>query len=171
MISDIIFKLKSLFSYCVTICKFKSNRIFFGSFHTNGVPYVRILKGGSVIIGSHLIMNNGMAGNQIGYGKTPCTLISIGDYTMIGSGVKIYTSDFHPLDAKSRRVPKLNVTERKSADVVIGKDCFIGAGSIILKGVTIGNNSVVGAGSVVSKSIPDNSIAVGNSCKVVKTNI
>lgn len=51
--------------------------------------------------------------------------------------------------------------------VFIGNDCFIGFGAIILPNVRIGNNCIIGAGSIVTKDIPDNSIAVGNPCKVV----
>ena len=51
--------------------------------------------------------------------------------------------------------------------VFIGDNCCIGLGSIVLPNVRIGNNCIIGAGSVVSKDIPDNSIAVGNPCKIV----
>lgn len=54
--------------------------------------------------------------------------------------------------------------------VTIGNDVWIGGGTIIISGVTIGNNVVIGAGSVVAKSIPDNVIAYGNPCKVVREN-
>ena len=50
----------------------------------------------------------------------------------------------------------------------IGRNCWIGAGAIILPGVTIGDNTVIGAGSVVTKDIPDCSIAVGNPCRVIR---
>lgn len=56
------------------------------------------------------------------------------------------------------------------APVVIGDNVWIGGGAIILPGVTIGNNAVIGAGSVVTKDIPDNVIAVGNPCRVIKEN-
>jgi len=52
--------------------------------------------------------------------------------------------------------------------VDIGDDCWIGAGAIICPGVTIGKNSVIGAGSVVVKDIPENSVAVGNPCRVIR---
>ncbi len=51
--------------------------------------------------------------------------------------------------------------------VRIGDNVFVGAGSLILPGISIGNNSIIGAGSVVNKSIPENSVAVGNPCKVI----
>ena len=51
----------------------------------------------------------------------------------------------------------------------IGNDCWFGANVVVCPGVTIGNNCVIGAGSVVTKDIPDNSIAVGNPCRVLRT--
>ena len=67
-----------------------------------------------------------------------------------------------------RRNPIIDQKNRKSAPVVIGEDCFIGAGTTILKGVTIGDRVVIGAGSVVTKSIPADCIAAGNPCRVIK---
>lgn len=95
--------------------------------------------------------------------------ITIGDYTLLGGGVKVYTSDFHSMDYKKRRSPgKMDQGDRKCAPVTIGHDCFIGAGSIILKGVTIGDYSIIGAGSVVTKSVPSGEIWAGNPARFVK---
>lgn len=58
----------------------------------------------------------------------------------------------------------------RTAPVIIGDNVWIGGGAIILPGVTIGNNVVIGVGSVVTKDIPDNLIAVGNPCRVIKEN-
>ena len=52
--------------------------------------------------------------------------------------------------------------------IIIGNNCFIGARSTILPGVTIGDNTIIGAGSVVTKDIPSNVVAVGNPCKIIK---
>ncbi len=105
-------------------------------------------------------------GNNV-YFNTNCTvldsaIVEIGDYTMIGSGVQICTP-LHPLDAVERRKGL-----EKALSVTIGKDCWIGSGAIILPGVTIGDGTTIGAGSVVTKDIPENCVAVGNPCKVVK---
>ena len=54
--------------------------------------------------------------------------------------------------------------------VTIGEDCWIGGGAIILPGVTIGDNVVIVAGSIVTKDIPDNVIAAGNPCRVIRAN-
>ena len=57
----------------------------------------------------------------------------------------------------------------RAEPVKIGSGCWICANVVILPGVTIGDNCVIGAGSVVTKSIPDNSVAVGNPCRVLRT--
>jgi maltose O-acetyltransferase len=87
--------------------------------------------------------------------------VSIGSYSQFGPAVQIYTAT-HPLDAKLRRTVELGKS------VSIGDDVWIGGGAIILPGVTIGSRSVIGAGSVVTRDIPEDVVAVGNPCKVIK---
>jgi maltose O-acetyltransferase len=87
--------------------------------------------------------------------------ISIGDYSQFGSGVQILTP-LHPLNAALRR------EQEYGAPVTIGSDVWVGSGAIILPGVTIGSRTVVGAGSVVSRSLPDDVLAVGNPCTIVR---
>ncbi len=88
--------------------------------------------------------------------------IYVGDYTMIGPNVVIATAS-HPINPELRqRVTQFNL------DVHIGKNVWIGAGAMILPGVSIGDNSVIGAGSVVNKDIPANVVAVGNPCRVLR---
>lgn len=100
-----------------------------------------------------------------------CNKITIGDNSGIGPNVQIYAVG-HPIDPEERlsRNPKNEFPFWKSftAPVTIGKNVWIGGGSIILPGVTIGDNTTIGAGSVVVKSIPANCLAVGNPCKVIK---
>jgi maltose O-acetyltransferase len=88
--------------------------------------------------------------------------ITIGDYTLFGPGVQIYTAT-HPLDAMTRR------TVESGKPITIGSDVWIGGGAIICPGVTIGSRTVIGAGSVVTRDIPDDVVAVGNPCRVIKT--
>lgn len=84
-------------------------------------------------------------------------------------GEKIYSSDFHSLNYMDRRdCKKADRQHRNSAPVMIGDDCFIGAGTIILQGVTIGCRTIVGTDSVITKSLPADCIAGGNPCKVIK---
>lgn len=88
--------------------------------------------------------------------------IYIGDHTMIGPNVTIATAG-HPI------LPELREKEMQyNVDVKIGRNVWIGAGAIIVPGVTIGNNTVIGAGSVVTKDIPANVVAVGNPCRVMR---
>ena len=90
------------------------------------------------------------------------THIYIGDYTLIGPNVTIATAG-HPIAPKLREQ-----LYQYNRPVHIGRNCWIGAGAIILPGVTIGDNTVIGAGSVVTKDIPANVVAVGNPCRVMR---
>jgi maltose O-acetyltransferase len=87
--------------------------------------------------------------------------IQIGDYTQFGSGVQILTP-LHPLDPDLRRV------QEYGKPISIGSDVWVGAGALILPGVTVGSRTVIGAGSVVTRDIPDGVLAVGNPCRVVR---
>lgn len=90
------------------------------------------------------------------------THIYVGDYTMFGPNVVIATGG-HPL------LPELREKGYQyNAAVRIGKNCWIGAGTIIVPGITIGDNVVIGAGSIVTKDIPSNTLAVGNPCRVLR---
>ena len=90
------------------------------------------------------------------------THIYVGDYTMIGPNVTIATAG-HPI------LPELRQKGYQyNAPVHIGKNCWLGAGVIIVPGITIGDNVVIGAGSIVTKDLPDNVIAVGNPCKIMR---
>ena len=90
------------------------------------------------------------------------THIYVGDCTLFGPNVVVATAG-HPIDPELReKAYQFNMP------VKIGKNCWIGAGAIILPGVTIGDNTVIGAGSVVTKDIPSNVVAVGNPCRVIR---
>ena len=90
------------------------------------------------------------------------THIYVGDCTMFGPNVTVATAG-HPI------LPQLRAQGYQyNASVHIGKNCWIGAGAILLPGVTLGDNVVVGAGSVVTKDLPDNVVAVGNPCRVLR---
>lgn len=90
------------------------------------------------------------------------THIYVGDYTMIGPNVTIASAG-HPI------LPELREKAYQyNSPVHIGKNCWLGAGIIIVPGITIGDNVVIGAGSIVTKDIPSNVIAVGNPCRVLR---
>ena len=88
--------------------------------------------------------------------------IYIGDHVMIGPNVVIATAG-HPIDPELRQK---NLQFNK--DVHIEENVWIGAGVIIMPGITIGKNTVIGAGSIVTKDIPENCVAAGNPCRVLR---
>ena len=91
------------------------------------------------------------------------THIYIDDYAMIGPNVTIATAG-HPI------LPQLRQQGLQfNMPVHIGKNCWLGAGVIVLPGVSIGDNTVIGAGSIVTRDIPANVIAVGNPCRVMRS--
>ena len=90
------------------------------------------------------------------------THIYVGDYTMFGPNVTVATAGHPILPQLRQRGLQYNMPVR------IGKNCWIGAGAILVPGVTIGDNVVVGAGSIVTKDLPDNVVAVGNPCRILR---
>ena len=90
------------------------------------------------------------------------THIYVGDYTLIGPNVTLATAG-HPICPELRQK-----AYQFNAPIHIGKNCWLGAGVIVLPGVTIGDNTVIGAGSVVTKDIPGGVVAVGNPCRVLR---
>jgi len=87
--------------------------------------------------------------------------VKIGDFTLLGPAVQIYTAT-HPMNAELRR------RQEFGKPVEIGADVWIGGGVIILPGVRIGSRSVIGAGSVVTRDIPEAVFAAGNPCRVIR---
>lgn len=149
-------------------------------------PILRIAKGAKVSIGDYCIIRSGQhsdsignrshsiisvkrgailkIGNHSGISNTAIhchNSITIGNNVNIGAGTQIFDTDFHSLDWEDRR-DKTDVIKQKTKPVVIGDYVFIGADSIILKGVHIGEKSIIGAGSVVSRDIPSGEIWAGN---------
>lgn len=93
--------------------------------------------------------------------------LEIGEHCSIASGVHIYTHDAIRWAIENLDKNFQERTHLDYAPVKIGNNVFIGANSIVLRGVTIGNNVIVGAMTLVNKNIPDNSIAIGNPAKIV----
>ena len=117
-------------------------------------------------------LHSNMGGHHVHFGKNiyanynltlvDDTHIYVGDCTMFGPNVTIATAG-HPIDPTLRqRGLQYNMP------VHIGKNCWLGAGVIVMPGVAIGDNTVIGAGSIVTKDIPTNTVAVGNPCRVMR---
>lgn len=161
-------------------------------FRSTGQIRIKARAAGDIIIGDHVRLLAGWRSNRVGL-SGPVILhtweggrIEIGDHTgasavvissrsgvkigkhcNIGGNVRIFDHDFHALDAEVRRGPR-GCDDCATRPILIGDDVFIGAQSIILKGVTIGDRAVIGAGSVVTKDVPADSIAAGNPAGVVR---
>lgn len=88
--------------------------------------------------------------------------VTIGDHTLIGPAVQIYTAT-HPIDRVERRSLEFG------RPVTIGSDVWIGGGAIVCPGVTIGSGTVIGAGSIVTRDVPEGVVAVGNPCRVIRS--
>lgn len=87
--------------------------------------------------------------------------VTIGDHTLIGPSVQIYTAT-HPMNAQLRRQQEFG------KPITIGSDVWIGGGAILCPGITIGDRTVIGAGSVVTKDLPPDVFAAGNPCRVIR---
>lgn len=155
---------------------------------------VHICNYGKICIGNNVVINSSNWSNPIGCGNktniktymngeiiignkvgmSNCSLISenagikIGDNVLIGSGVKIYDTDFHPLESKFRFGTSKDDKKTNSKSVFIDDGVFIGAGSYILKGSIIGKNSIIGANSVVAGAIGENEIWAGNPARLIR---
>ncbi|PZP44635.1 MAG: acyltransferase [Pseudopedobacter saltans] len=177
----------------VTKIYLRLNGATINSLISTGIPYIYVARYGKLKIGENAVLNNtyltcesGFAskcrlkisnnahliiGNCVGMSGVciSCTKsIIIGNHVMLGIGTHIYDTDFHSLNMKDRLTPQTDLANTNSKPVIIGNNAFIGAHSIILKGVEIGENTIVAAGSVVTKSIPANVIAGGNPCVVIR---
>lgn len=113
--------------------------------------------GSLVSFGERTHLNNGVTIVSEGPG------ITIGKRCVVGPGVHIYDSDFHPLEVASRETG-----QPRRAAVRIADDVFIGSHAIILKGVAVGAGSVLGAGAVVSADVRENAIVAGNPAREIR---
>lgn len=116
-------------------------------------PFHSNFGGGHCHFGNYVYANFGLT-------LVDDTHIYVGDYTMFGPHVTVATAG-HPICPELReKMYQYNMP------VHIGRNCWIGAGVLIMPGVTIGDNTVIGAGSVVTKDIPANVLAFGSPCRV-----
>ena len=157
-----------------------------------GHPICSRFPGSSISLGSHVTLDSSPRANPLG-GSSPCVLrtmtptarlrlgdrvglsssviiagnsIEIDEDTILGAGSMVLDNDFHALGPEFSWLTEYS---KNSKPVKIGRGCFIGARSIILKGVTLGDRVIIGAGSVVTKDVPAYSIAAGNPARVVGT--
>lgn len=94
--------------------------------------------------------------------------VRVGRHCLLAAGVQVYDLDGHPLAAAERRAG-LPTPPEQVAPVVLGDDVWVGAGAIILKGVTVGDRAIVAARSVVTRDVPADAVVAGNPARVVKT--
>ncbi len=155
--------------------------------------YLKLYKNGEISIGDNFVawsgeninpigrnlrcsifVNNGASlkiGNDVGMSSSCIWVdksICIGNNVKIGANCIVLDTDCHSLNYERRREYLLDKENTKCKGVVIEDDVLIGASCFILKGVHIGARSIIGAGSVVSKDIPEDCIAAGNPCQVIK---
>jgi len=157
-----------------------------------GRPGIQKKHGSNIIIGDHVKLCSSEMANPVARGgkcrlatmSSQATLsieshvgmsstliccannIRIGEGTIIGGDCMIFDTDFHPRTSDGTWYTDEHAVSRP---VNIGRFCFIGARSIILKGVTIGDYAIIGAGSVVTKDVPAISVAAGNPAELLKT--
>jgi acetyltransferase-like isoleucine patch superfamily enzyme len=119
--------------------------------------YFDLRGNGQIRIGDRVMINNNVALTADG------ASIEIGNGTVTGINLSVMTSDGHSLDPDHRHDGAM-----KCLPVSIGENVFIGDNVTILKGVKIGKNAIIGANSLVIKDIPENTIASGNPCNVLR---
>lgn len=121
---------------------------------------LRTLTPGAVIV---IGKNTGISGGSI----CAATRVEIGDECLIGANVTIADTDFHPINPRGRRRNN-NPLDIRTEPIIIEDNVFIGANVTILKGVRIGKNCVIGAGSVVTKDVPESAIVAGNPARLLR---
>lgn len=192
-IRGLIRKFLSFYDNYATSLLFYIHNTKHSDFITTGVPQLSISKSGKFILGKSFKLHNRHYANPIGR-FTKCNFvvgenaildignnvgvsftsivcmnrIKIGNGVKLGGGVCIYDTDFHSLIAENRIDKYCDKINTKTAPIYIGDNVFVGAHSVILKGVEIGENSIIGASSLVSKSVPANQIWAGNPIKFIK---
>lgn len=149
----------------------KSKMVIGNNVHINSSPkanpigsgdkmYVQMIGSGELIIGNNCGISN--------CAFTCATKIELEDNVLLGSGCKIYDTDFHALDYSERIKGNYPGAPINTAPIHIEEGVFVGAGSFILKGVTIGAHSIIGAGSVVTKHVPAGEVWGGNPARFIR---
>lgn len=164
--------------------KGKNNEIVIMPFARLGNLLIKVRgKGNRIVIGAEVVIVSGemnIMGHTLqlllGQGTTirhanfsvigEGTCVILGKDCMLGSNIKIWNGDVHPL-YDSETGQELNLPQ----DIMIGDHVWLGSDVVILKGVTVGKGSVVGVRTLITKNVPENSLCVGSPAKVVKTGI
>lgn len=176
------------------IIKFKLAGVSFGkAMRVSGSTKLILGENSTIVIGDNFQLISGRMYNSIGRNIKSClraddeskivigngvgmsnvciwakASIEIGDYVKIGADTIIFDSDMHSLNYVERRDPQTDAVNAKKRPVKIGNDVFIGARSIIGKGVTIGDRAIIATGSVVICNIPSDEIWGGNPATFIK---
>lgn len=157
-----------------------------------GMPIISMEIGSNISIGKQVVLTSHSAFTALGVAR-PCILrtlnpearinigqgsglsgavicaaesVQIGKECLFGADVMVTDTDFHPIDYRNRRFASLD--SAMAVPIVIGDNVFIGARSMVLKGVTIGADSVIGAGSLVVSDIPPKVVAAGVPARVMR---
>ncbi len=138
----------------ITIMSGKQYNIIGNDFRT----VLRTIQNGKITIGNSVGISNSAIVSAIG--------IVIEDDVMIGGNCQIFDTDFHPISFENRKVH--DEDGGKAKPIYIKQGAFIGANTMILKGVTIGERAVIGAGSVVASDVPDGEVWAGNPARFIK---
>jgi acetyltransferase-like isoleucine patch superfamily enzyme len=175
--------------YCRLIFRLKGVHLKKGS-KFYGIPFIFLHSNSYISLGENIQIRTSRISNFIGINRrtmlsTHCkdaqiiigdncsftsvvigarSSITIGNKVMVGANVLITDTDWHSMDPNLRETGTPD-----SKPVYIADNVFIGYSTTVLKGVKIGKNSVIGANSVVSKDIPENVVAAGNPCKIIKS--
>lgn len=166
--------------------------VHYRTVRTTGLPHLTVRKGAEVRIGDGFRINNRFYGNALSTGRCAIWVgdgarldigrnvgisssyiiaeesVTIGDNVKVGGNCYIMDTDFHSIDPDQRKFPDTDRQNTRTAPVTIRENAFIGASSIILKGVTIGKGAVIGAGSVVTRDVPDGQLWAGNPARFIK---
>ena len=124
--------------------------------------YIQMIDEGRLVIGNNCGLSN--------CAFTCASEIVLEDNVLLGAGCRLYDTDFHALDYSERIKGNYKGAPIKIAPIRISEGVFVGAGTIILKGVHIGAHSIIGAGSVVTKDIPAGEIWAGNPAEFIRKN-
>lgn len=171
---------------------FMLNNVKSGSIKALGRARINVSLGGKATIGNNFYIRTGQAYTEVGslgsriligpqgvlkignnVGMSNATIVadmsvSIGNHVMIGGGTQIFDTNFHSTDPAIRTSGHESREDVRKLPVAIGNNVFIGANSIICKGVSIGDNSIIAAGSVVVKPVPPGEVWGGNPARRIQ---